>query len=83
MHLLAIGLAIESYRQVNKRFPSDLKDVESEILQEIPSDPLTGGAYVYGLDGDDYFLYSSYYIDEKHSLDGLAPPDVWWRYGEK
>lgn len=61
---LRVMLALEAYRSRHGAYPATLRDLVPNILGELPTDPIHGGAFGYHLVTDDrhgraYLLYST------------------------
>ena len=61
---LRVMLALEAYRSRQGAYPASLRDLVPNVLGELPTDPIHGGAFGYHLVTDDphgreYLLYST------------------------
>jgi hypothetical protein len=59
MHLTQIATALESYRLINRRYPSRLSGLAPQYFAELPVDVFNGREYIYrpSADGISYTLY--------------------------
>ena len=71
-----IMIALQIHRRLHGAYPETLDALAPDILPEIPVDSLSGGAFVYRLDGDGYLLYSMGRdgIDDSAGITGPIDP---------
>jgi len=53
-----ISIALRRYKNMNGRWPQTLDAIRSSLSEEILTDPLNGGSFVYKLSDDGFRLYS-------------------------
>lgn len=57
--LLIAEIAIELFRQRNRRLPQDLAELVPQFLPSIPIDAFTGTPLIYRIQGEGYVVYST------------------------
>ncbi|MBI4558781.1 MAG: hypothetical protein HY706_14460 [Candidatus Hydrogenedentes bacterium] len=53
-----LALALELYRKQQGNYPDAIESLKPVCLQNLPTDPFSGAAFIYRRAGDDYALYS-------------------------
>jgi len=71
-HLL-LGLALESYRRDQGRYPDRLEDLVPKYMARLPLDPVEGKPYSYENLGDDVKLGTPAYITSKDFQEWIFP----------